>query len=60
MQIGSAALVCCAWAEGWGGGGGDKVHCGAFLFSISKGKRKTFPRILFITPGINSAYYNQL
>lgn len=23
-------------------------------------EKKTFPRILFITPGINSAYYDQL
>lgn len=55
MQIGNAALH--LYAEP---GHKKKVHCGAFLFWISKGKWKTFPEILFITPGINSAYYNQL
>lgn len=58
MQIGTAALHLYAVP-----GQEKKVHCGAFLFWISKGKwkkKKTFPRILFITLGINSAYYNQL
>lgn len=54
MQIGTATLH--PYAES---GQKKKVHCGAFLFWISKESEKC-PRILFITPGINSAYYNQL
>lgn len=57
MQIGTAALHSCAEP-----GQKKKVHCGTFLFWISKEgkKKKKIPWILFIPLGINSAYYNQL